>query len=129
MRYQLQGAPLYAGFCCCADCRKASGAGAIPFMGYDAAAFKPAGPTKAIHTQLKNGRTATRNFCQVCGSLIFGGEYGKSSQHTVYAGSLDDPNFFKPNHAIMTKDRAPWSALPAGLELHVGMPGELHDAD
>jgi hypothetical protein len=34
LRYEAEGEPLYAGHCYCADCRKASGSGFIPFMGF-----------------------------------------------------------------------------------------------
>ena len=36
LRYEATGEPTMAGHCYCADCRKASGSGFIPFMGYDA---------------------------------------------------------------------------------------------
>jgi hypothetical protein len=40
VRYQAEGEPLYAGFCYCEDCRRASGAGAVPFMGYKKQLFR-----------------------------------------------------------------------------------------
>lgn len=33
VRYQVEGEPLYAGFCYCVDCRKASGAGVVRRVG------------------------------------------------------------------------------------------------
>ncbi len=30
LRYEAEGEPHFAGYCCCADCRKASGSGFIP---------------------------------------------------------------------------------------------------
>lgn len=123
VRYEATGEPLYAGFCYCEDCRKASGAGAIPFMGYSSLAFRVSGETKQARKLLRSGRTSVRNFCASCGSLLFGGEYGVSARHTVYAGTLDDPSGFHPTHAVMLADRPPWAAVLDGLELHDGMPG------
>lgn len=123
VRYELIGPPKFQGFCCCVDCRKASGSGYVPFMGYDAAQFKVTGDLVAVKKPLKNGRVSTRSRCAACGSLMFGGEYGVDMQHTVYAGTLDDPSFFNPREAIMTGDRAHWAALPDGLTHHEGMPG------
>src|ERR1700759_4806702 len=40
VRYQADGDPLSAGYCYCADCRKASGSGFIPFMGFPAHAVR-----------------------------------------------------------------------------------------
>jgi hypothetical protein len=90
MRYEAVGEPLYSGFCYCEDCRKASGAGAVPYMGYRKEAFRDSGETKQARKTLRSGRTSVRNFCPACGSLLFGGEYGVSAQHTIYAGTLDE---------------------------------------
>ena len=48
LRWQADRAPDYMGLCCCADCRKASGAGFIPFMGFPAAALTVTGPTVVL---------------------------------------------------------------------------------
>ena len=45
VRYEAVGEPLYSGFCYCEDCRKASGAGAVPFMGYSKDSFQLSGET------------------------------------------------------------------------------------
>jgi len=123
VRYEALGDPLYSGFCYCEDCRKASGAGAVPFMGYAKESFRVSGDTKQARKRLRNGRVSVRSFCPACGSLLFGGEYGVDAQHTVYAGTLDDPSAFRPTHAIMMGERAPWAAVPDGLDLYDGMPG------
>ena len=91
-------------------------------MGYPKDAFRVTGETRQARKRLQRGGEAVRNFCPACGSLVFGGEYGLSEQHTVYAGTLDDASAFRPTHAIMTTERAPWAAVLDGLELHVGMP-------
>jgi hypothetical protein len=121
VRYQAEGEPLYAGFCYCEDCRRASGAGAVPFMGYKKQLFRVAGETKQARKRLRSGRTSVRNFCPACGSLMFGGEYGVSAQHTIYAGTLDDPSAFHPTHAVMLADRPHWAAVLDGLEMHAGL--------
>jgi len=56
-----------------------------------------------------------RNFCPVCGGLVFGGEVGKDDSHTIYAGSLDDPSSFRPSIAIFTRNRPAWAVIPPGL--------------
>jgi len=122
LRYEVEGKPLYAGHCYCADCRKASGSGFIPFMGYSSSAVRFSGRTRISTTKSARGTDAVRNFCLVCGSLVFGGEVGKSEQFTIYAGSLDDPSSFHPTVAIFTRNRPPWAVIPSELTMFEGLP-------
>ncbi len=64
-----------------------------------------------------------RNHCANCGGLVFGGRLGEDVSFTIYAGSLDDPGFFKPTIAIFTRSRPDWVVLPAGLQLFETLPG------
>ena len=123
VRWEAVGQPLFSGLCYRSDCRKASGGGFVGYMGYESTAFRVTGETRQVRTALGSGRVAVRNFCPACGSLLFGGEYGVSNQHTVYAGTLDDPSLFKPTHAIMTRGKPDWATLPEGLTAYEGMPG------
>ncbi len=122
LRYEATTEPTYAGYCCCGDCRKVSGSGFIGFMGFPASAISFAGESKTHTLKQSDGRLSQRNFCPDCGGLVFGGVVGVSAEHTVYAGSLDDPSRFKPTIAIFTRDKPDWVILPAGLTLFERMP-------
>lgn len=122
VRYEAQGAPLYAGHCYCADCRKASGSGFMPFIGFSAEAVRFSGRTLIYVSKAANGGDAVRNSCPVCGSLVFGGEVGKDDSFTIYAGSLDDPAAFHPTLAIFARDRPDWAIIPPGLRVFETMP-------
>jgi hypothetical protein len=122
IRYEAEGEPQYAGYCYCADCRKASGSAFVPFMGYPSTAVRFSGQTRTFTSKAANGGNAVRNFCPICGSLVFGGEVGKDDSHTIYAGSLDDPSAFRPTVAIFTRDRPPWAVIPPGLKTFETMP-------
>ena len=122
LRYEAEGEPMFAGYCCCADCRKASGSGFIPFMGFAAAKLRVTGEALQYRSPAFNGGEAVRNFCPACGSLVFGGVIGESESHTVYAGSLDDPSGFKPKVAIFNRRRPDWVVLPEGLAVFEEMP-------
>ena len=117
LRYEAEGEPRLAGYCYCADCRKASGSAFIPFMGFASSAVDFSGQTIKFTSKAASGGNATRNSCAVCGSLVFGGEIGKAKVFTVYAGSLDDPSLFHPTVAIFTRDRPNWAVLPPGLTI------------
>jgi hypothetical protein len=110
------------GHCYCADCRKASGSGFIPFMAFASSAVRFSGQTRMFTSRAANGGDAVRNFCPVCGGLVFGGVVGKDSSHTIYAGSLDDPSAFRPTIAIFNRDRPAWALLPPDLTVFDTMP-------
>jgi hypothetical protein len=122
LRYEARGAPLYAGHCYCADCRKASGSGFLPYMGFARAAISFTGASRAFAVRAANGNQAVRNFCPVCGSLVFGGPRDSAAEFTLYAGSLDDPSQFEPTAAIFTQDRPAWAVLPGHLRAYAQLP-------
>ena len=118
LRYEAEGKPRASGHCYCADCRKASGSGFIPFMAFASSAVRFAGETRKFTSKAASGADAVRNRCPVCGSLVFGREPGGSKVLTIYAGTLDDPSLFRPTMAIITRDRPAWAAVPPGLTTH-----------
>jgi hypothetical protein len=122
LRYEATGEPSYSGLCYCADCRKASGSGFIPFMGFAADAVRIAGDVRQTRAKAARGGTSIRNFCAECSSLVFGGDIGKSEEYTIYAGSLDDPMAFKPAIAIFASKRPPWAVIPEGLTVFEALP-------
>jgi hypothetical protein len=122
LRYEAHGEPAYAGYCYCEDCRKASGSGSIPFMGFSAKAVRISGETRQFATKSARGGDAVRNTCPTCGSLVFGGVPGKDDWHTIYAGTLDDPSQFHPKVAIFIRDRPDWALIPDGLAVFQRMP-------
>ena len=123
LRYEAEGEPRLTGHCYCADCRKASGSGFIPFMGFPASALRICGETRQSISRSARGTEAVRNHCTVCGSLVFGGIVGKDEAHTIYAGSLDDPSLFQPKIAIFAAGRPPWAVIPEGVTVYERMPG------
>ncbi len=122
VRYEVDGRPQFAGYCYCADCRKASGSGFIPFMGFASSAVRFRGQTRQFRSKSFRGGDAVRNSCPTCGGLVFGGEVGKSQSYTIYAGSLDDPSCFRPKIAIFVRDRPAWAEVPPGLAAFETMP-------
>jgi hypothetical protein len=123
LRYEAIGEPSFAGYCFCADCRKASGSGFVPFMGFPATAVRFSGEPRQFRTISIKGSEAVRNFCPTCGGLVFGGVVGQDVSHTIYAGTLDDPSLFRPKIAIFMRDRPDWVVLPQGLATFATMPG------
>jgi hypothetical protein len=123
LRYEAIAEPIYAGLCYCADCRKASGSGFIPFLGFRAADLVITGTTNQSHVPSASGTVATRNHCAQCGGLVFGGIHGETDEHTIYAGSLDEPSRFKPTIALFVRDRPAWAVVKMDLTEYWTMPG------
>lgn len=123
VRYEAEGQPSYAGMCCCADCRKASGSGFVGFLSWPASRLRIRGDTLKFRSPSFRGTEALRNSCVVCGSLVFGGEVGVHADHTIYAGSLDDPTVFKPTMLLFNRDRPDWVVVPDGVTVFETMPG------
>jgi hypothetical protein len=92
-------------------------------MGFRASAVRLAGKTRQTLARSARGGEAVRNHCAACGSLVFGGRFGLDEEHTIYAGSLDDPSWFRPTMAIFMRDRAAWAEVPAGLKTYDTLPG------
>jgi hypothetical protein len=124
LRYVADGEPLFMGHCYCADCRRASGSGFIPFMAFPSSAVRFNGTSRTFTSKAANGRDAVRNSCPSCSSLVFGGELGKSETFTIYAGSLDDPSSFHPKVAIFTRGRPEWAVLPPDIITYEAQPWE-----
>jgi hypothetical protein len=122
LRYELTGAPDFAGFCCCGDCRKATGSGYIGFLSYPRDRVRFSGPPLTYGSPSASGRIALRNSCPVCGGLVFGGDLAESANFTIYAGSLDDPSLFEPTMAIFDRDRPAWVVLPPDITVFETMP-------
>ena len=122
LRYEAVGEPLYTGQCYCTDCQKASGSGFIPFLGFLSTAVRFSGETRQFRTKAARGGEAVCNFCPICGSLVFGGEIGKTDSFTIYAGSLDDPSSFYPKVAIFARSRPHWAIIPSELTVFEEMP-------
>jgi hypothetical protein len=122
LRYEVEGEPISMGHCYCADCRKASGSGFIPFMNVAADAVRFSGEARHFTSKAWHGGDAVRNFCPACGGLVFGGEVGESTSFTIYAGSLDDPSIFQPRVAIFAGSRPAWAIIPPGVTAFDRMP-------
>ena len=122
LRYEAVGEPLGSGHCYCADCRRASGSGFVPFMGFRAGDVRFSGEARQFRSKAARGGEAVRNRCAASMSLVFGGEIGKSDSFTLYAGSLDDPSAFHPTFAIFVVGRPSWAVIPPGFDVFDRMP-------
>ncbi len=122
LRYAAEGPPAFQGLCYCPDCRKASGSGFVPFIGFPASTLHVTGAVQQVRSRAIHGGEAVRNRCAACGSLVFGGVLGETDSHTVYAGTLDDPSLFAPEMAIFVRARPAWATVRCALSEYAAMP-------
>jgi hypothetical protein len=123
VRWEAHGEPVSQGYCCCPDCRKASGSGFIPWMMFSASVLHFTGETKHSIAQSIRGSDAVRNHCAQCGGLVFGGIVGQVTNHTIYAGSLDEPALFQPQMALFVRSKPDWVVIPPELKTFDTLPG------
>ena len=123
VRYESPGPALFAAICHCRDCQRASGSGGLPVLGVDRASFSASGPLRQSRTCGGSGQMAVRNFCADCGSLLFGTPESAPELVTIYAGSLDDPDSFRPDEALFVAQRPAWARLATPLVEHPALPG------
>ena len=116
LRYEAFGEPIGSGHCYCVDCRRASGSGFIPFMGFKAEAVRFTGEARQFRSKAANGGDAVRNRCAQCMSLVFGCELRKCDSYTLYASSLHDPQpSTRPRH--IRKSHPELAIIPPGFKV------------
>lgn len=116
IRYTVTGAPSFSCICCCIDCQKVSGAPFLAMIGFNKDNFVIKDAEEAVkhvghnHAISAKGTDKLQSFCKDCGSVMFGGTYGKEEWHTVYSGTLDAGfrDEYPPTLAMFAKDRPTW---------------------
>ena len=96
--------PRGTSLCYCANCRRASGAQSLAWVG-----------VPEDNVQIVNGEPATYiasnsttwYFCSTCGTTLFW-KPAKDGPFTVTIGSLDDPAAFPPTETSYDEDRLSW---------------------
>lgn len=129
VRYTVTGEPMFSCICYCNDCQKVTGSAFIAILGFTKDNFKIAEPEQAVshiglnHAISDKGGDKSQSFCKQCGSIVFGGEYGKEPWHTVYSGTLDAEfrDKYPPTIAMFVKDRPKWAKIE-GLQEFEKMP-------
>ena len=123
VRYEVTGPFVRAGHCHCPRCRKHSGA-----------AVCTQGRVLRTHFRLVRGRSLLRSFtepghaskvfCSVCGSSLFGGDWPEGAEVSIRLGTLDGDPGIRPQCHTFVDSRAPWDEITDGLPQYPGaLPG------
>ncbi len=122
-RYECSAAPLYMGNCHCRDCQRATGSAYFPAVGVTASTFRlTSGAPQYYEKSADSGNQMRRAFCAQCGSPLFLTNSARPNLIVLYAGSLDDPSWVRPERDIYTASAQPWDHLDPALPKFPGMP-------
>jgi hypothetical protein len=103
VRFEVRGEPAEVGVCHCLECRKATGAAAMPFANWSRSAFASTGEAREY---------VGRSFCPVCGSRVF---HLSERMASIMLGAFDDaPSDLAPAHEGWIIRREHWLAPIAG---------------
>lgn len=105
IRYRATARPVRGVICHCSTCRKHSGAPALAFAHFPAAAFAW---LKAEPKWYRSSAFAERGFCAICGSTVAMREEVLGDRVQVSVGSLDEPDKIKINDHVWTRERVSW---------------------
>lgn len=120
VRYEIGAPALFGGNCYCLDCRKTTSSHSAS-MAVPEAAVKVSGETRSYSSPGDSGATVTRVFCPVCGTGLFS-KGARAGVMMVKAGTLDDPEQFKPMASVYASRAPSWDRPPEGLPAFEKMP-------
>lgn len=117
IRYECTARPLFSWNCHCRDCQRASGAAYCPVMYVPKTALTITGPAAryaSLHAE--SGRLVSRGLCGDCGSNLFILADLVPDLQGLWAGSLDDPDIFRPQINVWTRSAPVWSTPDPTLQ-------------
>lgn len=117
IRYECSAEPLFAWNCHCRDCQRASGSAYCPVMYVPKSALNiMGGEAKYAALHAESGRLVSRGLCTNCGSNLFILADLVPDMQGLWAGSLDDPDIFKPQIHVWTRSAPKWSQLDPSIK-------------
>lgn len=125
VKYEVRGPFVRVSHCHCLRCRRHSGT-----------AMSTQGRVRREHFQLVEGAELIRNyrvegyaskvFCKVCGSSLFGGDWPDGQEVSIRLGSLDGDPGITPQFHTFVEAGPPWDEIRDDLPQYPGpVPLEL----
>ena len=115
LRYRAEGRPLDAGWCHCRLCQKSSGAPALAWGTWPAAAVRYTAGEPRVFKSSARGR---RHFCPDCGTQLLFRVAEDSRTIDLTLASLDRPDAIVPEYHIWTASQIAWMELADQLPRH-----------
>jgi hypothetical protein len=105
VRYRSTADPVRGVICHCSMCRRHSGAPALAFVHFPAAAFTW---TRGQPTWYRSSAYAERGFCAACGSTVAMREEVLADRVQICVGSLDSPDDVRIDDHVWFSERISW---------------------
>jgi hypothetical protein len=110
VRYVAEGEPINERICHCRVCQKAIGAAFNARL-----LFRGSGVTlRGRFKTFQSSPDLKRGFCGRCGTTVFSARES-TKMIAITAGSLDQPERFRPSMHFWTSSQQPWVELDDGL--------------
>jgi hypothetical protein len=122
LRYECAAVPLMAAHCHCRSCRKSGGTGHGSHLMVPRAAVTISGEARFYERPADSGSKVRRAFCPTCGSPVYGETSGFPDVLVLRAGSLDDPEQFRPGARVYAAQAPAWDHMDPALRSFPGMP-------
>jgi hypothetical protein len=116
IRYLIEEEPLAAGACFCRDCQYVAGGSPAHVLILPATALViTKGAPQAFAVLSDAGRKVSRFFCGACGTHLFRRGSARPEITTVAAGSLDNPEVYRPRAQTWTRSARSWHSIDPRL--------------
>ena len=103
VKYKIEGEPLRVAQCHCDDCRKATGSAfATNIFVKEENLTLLEGATKSFEHVADSGIAMVKEFCDSCGSQLFGHGAGRPGVKTIKIGSIENIGSIKPEAEVFT---------------------------
>ncbi|MBA2564185.1 MAG: GFA family protein [Gemmatimonadetes bacterium] len=119
VRFEVQGAFLRASHCHCSRCRRHSGTAVCTQGRVRREQFRLVSGAGLLRTYRTEG-FASKAFCSVCGSSLFGGTWPEGPEVSIRLGAMDGDPGIRPAFHTFVDSRAPWDEITDGLPKYSG---------
>ncbi|MEQ8481421.1 MAG: GFA family protein [Hoeflea sp.] len=124
VRYKIDSQPVFQNHCQCRDCQLRSGAGHgsyLTFAGRDEVSVT--GEASTWRVTAESGNDKIHAFCPRCGTPVYLTFIAMPELFSVAAGSLDEPDRFKPQAVTYAGRGHDWDRMDPALPAFERMPG------
>ncbi|MEM8571131.1 MAG: GFA family protein [Pseudomonadota bacterium] len=116
-RWEYEGAPTWACYCHCDDCRRNCAAPIVAWLGVPVTRFRW---TAAAPKTRESAPGVFRHFCEACGTPMgFEADHYAGGMH-LYAATLADPADFTPTFHVNYQSKLPWLRIDDDLPKYDG---------
>jgi hypothetical protein len=125
VRYETRCEPIVSIHCQCRDCQRRSGTGHSSYLTFaDRNDVKITGKVSEWDVAGDSGNKKRHAFCTICGTPVYLTFPAMPDLIAVHAGSLDDPNLFRPSMVTYRIRGLAWDTIDSSLQAFDTMPSQ-----